>query len=81
MSEPPPVERVEADVLLPRRTAVVPLLPDDGVDEDVEPPLRAVAPPEDEEPELPEEPEEDEPDPLEGGAERTGCCPEYAGAV
>ena len=78
MSEPPPVERVEADVLLPRRTAVVPLLPDDGVDDDVEPPLRVVVPPDEEEPELPEE---DEPDPLEGGAERTGCCSEYAGAV
>ena len=69
-------------MLLPRRTAVVPLLPDEGVDEDVDPPLRVVVPldelPDEDEPELPED---DEPDPLEGGAERTGCCPEYAGAV
>ena len=79
MSEPPPVERVEADVLLPRRTAVVPPPSDDGLDED-EPPLRVVELldelPDEEEPELP-----DELDPLEGGAERTGCCSEYAGAV
>jgi hypothetical protein len=62
----------------PRRTALVPL---DVEVEDVEeePPPRVVAPPEEEDPDD-EEPEEDDPlelEPLDGGADRTGCCSEY----
>jgi len=62
-------------VLLPRRTALVPL-PDEGLDEDVDPPLRVVADdPEEDEPldDEPELPDVLDPDPLDGGAERTGC--------
>ena len=59
----------------PRRTALVPVLPPEGVDEVDEPDPRVVAepPPEDDD-EEPEPPEPDELDPLEGGADRTGCC-------
>jgi hypothetical protein len=56
----------------------VPELPDDGEPIDVAPP-RVVAPPPDEV-EEPELPEPDELDPLEGGADLTGCCSEYLGA-
>jgi hypothetical protein len=73
------------DVPLPRRTALVPPLGDDGLD-DVEPP-RDDEPLDDEpldedEPALePDDEDPDDDDPLEGGAERTGCCSEYEGGV
>jgi hypothetical protein len=81
----PPVRLVPLEVPLPRRTALMPVLPDELV-VDVDPPPRDVAlEPEDDEP-LEDEEEDDEPeldpdelDPLDGGAERTGCCSEYAG--
>ena len=87
MSDALPLVRLVPEVLdvpLPRRTALVPVLPEDGVEDD-EPPLRVDAEldepplePDEDEPELPE-PEEPL-DPLDGGAERTGCCSGYAGA-
>jgi hypothetical protein len=83
--DPPP--RVAADVPLPRRTALVPLVDDvEPVREEDELPEEELPdedepldeePLEDDEPEL----EPDEEDPLDGGAERTGCCSEYEGAV
>ena len=78
MSDPP--VRVDPDVPLPRRTALVPLVEDedpprlvelepdvdeDELDPDDDDPL-------DDDPEEPEEPDE----PLDGGADRTGCCSE-----
>lgn len=65
-------------VVLPRRTALLPLL-EDGLDDDEDPPLRVVADepdddePLDEEPELPDELDPEPLDPLDGGADRTGC--------
>jgi hypothetical protein len=68
-------------VPLPRRTALVPLL--DDVVVVVDPPPRDVAlePDEDEPLDDDPEPEPDELEPLDGGADRTGCCSEYEGAV
>lgn len=62
----------------PRRIALVPVLPD-GDDEVVVPDPRLVAelpPDDDDEDEEPEVVEPDELEPLEGGADRTGCCSE-----
>lgn len=61
----------------PRRTALVPLV-EDVPDVDEDPPPRDVA--ELDEPEDDEDPDEEDPleelEPLDGGAERTGCCSE-----
>ena len=84
MSEPPLPARVLAYVPLPRRTALVPELGDDVLEEDEPPRVDALLdePDEDDEPELLDPEEDDDPDdPLDGGAERTGCCSEYEGAV
>jgi len=59
----------------------VPLL-EDVVVVDEPPPRVTALEPEDEDPPDDEPPDELDPDdPLDGGAERTGCCSEYEGAV
>jgi hypothetical protein len=78
----PPVRLVPLEVPLPRRTALMPVLPDELV-VDVDPPPRDVALDPDEDDPLEDEPElelePDELEPLDGGADRTGCCSEYDG--
>lgn len=73
--------RLVLDVPLPRRTALVPEVVDDDPDpRDVDEEPLVDEPLDEDEPEL-LEPDELEPDdPLDGGAERTGCCSEYDGA-